>query len=808
MHSVRRPSSFKARLASTAALAAAISLTLAGAAAAGEVRRTYDIAAQPMAGALTELARQSHLQLFAPQIGDGGPRRELRGDYTVQQALTILLKGSSFTYRLDGDAIYLSKPGRDQNGAPAEQAHGQSAPPPAAHDASAEGPRPLAASERGEQQETLGARVSEVVVTAQKREERLMNVPLSVSAFTDRYLESIGAAQLSDFIQQSPGVSIVDDGSGTQNIQIRGISAFAGDATVGYYIDELPFTLIDLGAVPDVRTFDVQRVEVLRGPQGTLYGDGSIGGTVRILTADANLSRFEAKTDLTLSNTEHGGASYGLKAAVNVPLIEDKVAVRLIGSYEDYGGWVDDPLLGTTDINTRQITNLRGKLRLHPTENLDVTFSAMHVSEDTGGGSSSTVDRINNRTLPPDNMVKYDLYSAVVKYAFPAFDLLSASSYIDYQQDYVFDFIGNTASDHNPATNFSQEVRLASTTPGPFQWTSGVFYRDLTTDLYLDLPPYGQQSLLSGSKSWAVFGEGSYSFWQDRAKATVGLRYFEDRRYRSQPGEPTIDATFKSTNPRFNLSFKPADNLLVYVNVAKGFRSGQTQAALALELAQLVGLDLPEAIGPETLWSYEAGAKWTSRNGRIVLETALYRNDWSDIQVPISVIPDTISGLVNAGKARVDGIDFVGSVEPVENLVFSLSAGFNKAELLEDITDITGILFAKGSRIPGVPARTISAAVDYRWDITHAGEASLRGVARADVQYNSERPAGGFGVVATSDPLALVNMRIGAEKDNWGLYLFANNVTDTNKAIDAVTTSGLATRPRPRTIGVNLRLKM
>ena len=136
--------------------------------------------------------------------------------------------------------------------------------------------------------------LEEIIVTAQKRSERLIDVPIAIAAFSDQALADTGAAQLSDFLQTAPGVGIVDNRNGTQNIQIRGINSVYGNAPIGYYLDELPFSLIGNTQVPDVRTYDLQRVEVLRGPQGTLYGDGSLGGTIRILTNDRTCRSWAA----------------------------------------------------------------------------------------------------------------------------------------------------------------------------------------------------------------------------------------------------------------------------------------------------------------------------------------------------------------------------------------------------------------------------------------------------------------------------------------------------------------------------------
>jgi outer membrane receptor protein involved in Fe transport len=622
-------------------------------------------------------------------------------------------------------------------------------------------------------------------------------------------MERIGASQLSDFLHLSPGVGIVDAGDGSQAIQIRGISAFAGDATIGYYLDELPFTAIGVAAVPDVRMFDIERVEVLRGPQGTLYGDGSIGGTVRILTTNPNLNRFEAKGDVFYSSTNDGGDSYGVKGAVNVPLVAGMLGLRLVGSYEDFSGWVDAPALNTFNTNDRQIQNYRGKLLFQPTDRLRLTLSAWKVREDVGASSASLGNRTNLRVVPPMNFLDYKLYSGVLEYDFGAFQLLSASSYMDYNREATFEFIRMPAVLRTPLENFTQEVRLTSSGAGSFLWTAGAFYRDLKSDQFAELPIFGTQFQKANSKSWAVFGEGTQSFLDNTVKATIGLRYFEDDRQRQDVGFQPVGTTHKTLNPRFNLSYQPNRDWITYLNVAKGFRSGQTQAGAVLAIAKNMGLDVPVAIDPETLWTYELGTKWSGLSGAFTLEAAVYRNDWKDMQLPVSVVPNAIAALLNVGEARVIGLDLVATVRPSRELTVSFSGNINEAEIRKDVLDFRGIAFKKGARIPGVPAHSANFAATYLWPLDGGSErrGGLRGLIHGDLQYNSDRPGGGIGVARASDHHMQINARVGIENDRWGLYLFGTNLTDENTALEAITLSGNSTRPRPRTLGVNLRAR-
>ena len=656
--------------------------------------------------------------------------------------------------------------------------------------------------------------LEEVVVTAQKREESLSDVPIAITAFTDAGLIDRGAVQLSDFLQSAPGVGIVDTGSGQQNIQIRGINSTFGNSPVGYYLDELPFTLVGNTQLPDVRTYDLQRIEVLRGPQGTLYGDGSLGGTIRVLTHDPDLGGFDANVDLTGSSTNDGGNNSAVRGMVNIPIAEDTAGLRFAVSEESYDGWIDNTSTGVEDQNERDISNYRGKFRWAPNDRLDVVLSAWHTDEDVVGDALSLDDRTTADPAPVYE-TDYDLYGATIRYRFDSFDLVSATSKMDYNADSVtwiaglFDFTDLTQQDI-----LSQELRLTSNTDGSFRWTAGLFYRDMDRQTTALLPAFAiTQDLNLESESWAVFGETTWTVLDDTLDLTVGLRVFEDDRLYREEVDPallaliqmidpdfdgTVDETFDTVNPRFNASWRATDDWMFYANVAKGFRTGQPQPALSLGLAALFGVDIPSGIDPEELWSYEAGTKATLMDGRASFEAAVYYNDWDDLQVPVVVTPQ-VRALVNGGKARSQGIELGFSILPVQGLTLQFTGAYVDAEFTESVP---GINIADGDRIPGVPEKTFSALGTYRWGFRDG----MEWFANAAAQYTSER-TDTLNLAAPSDSTTTVNLRFGLEGERWAGYLFADNVTDEDGAFGVYQLGpmGPAPRFRPRTLGVQLR---
>lgn len=663
--------------------------------------------------------------------------------------------------------------------------------------------------------------IEEIIVTAQKREERLSDVPIAISAFTNTALIDIGANQLADFLQTAPGVGIVDNQSGTQNIQIRGINSTFGNAPIGYYLDELPFSLIGNTQVPDVRTYDLQRIEILRGPQGTLYGDGSLGGTIRILTHDPDLDEFTGSAELEGASVTDGEENYAVRGMLNMPFSEGTSALRLVASVEDYGGWIDNTTTGVSDQNERDVNNYRGKFRWAPSDELDIVLSAWRMDQDATGDANSLDDRTVTDAAAADYQTEYDLYSATVRYGFSSVDLVSATSFMDFTGDStvlvagLFPFIDLTSQDV-----FSQEIRLASTGSETFRWTGGLFFRSMERDTTAALPAFGfVQELDIESDSWAVFGELTWTLLDQTLDVTLGLRYFEDDRNLTEVIDPillgiiqsidpgysgVIDETFDSTNPRLNIAWRPIDDWMFYGNIAKGFRTGQPQPAISLGLAILSGIEIPTGIDPEELWSYEVGAKGTFYGGRASLEAALFYNDWDDLQVPVAVTPQ-VRALVNAGSAETKGVELGLTLVPLEDLQVRVGGAYTGAEFTESVA---GINILDGEYIPGVPATTLFASATWRWPAFTNWQGFLHG----GVQYADERKDAVNGATP-SDSTTTLDLRVGLEGEIWSAYLFADNLTDEDGTISPVPASAFgpggppspATRYRPRTIGLQVR---
>ncbi len=446
----------------------------------------------------------------------------------------------------------------------------------------------------GAQDQEDTGNLGELVVTAQKRETSLQDVPFSIAAQTEEQIRNSGATNIVEFARNVAGLAITDLGPGQSQVAIRGISAGqvvrdqpGVKESVGIYLDESPISIALF--TPDLDLFDLDRVEVLRGPQGTLFGAGSSAGTLRYITAQPRLGEFEGAAELTFhdgSGSEFGG---GLKGAVNLPLGE-KAALRLVGYYDQLAGFIDSVYPGRgirEDVNGGDKTGARLALRFEPTDSISITPRIVYQKLDTQGYPREDFYNILGNafttTEPPVNVGEreqvtqfeegleddFTLVDLTMNFAFGAVTLTSVSSYTDREVVVLRDAsqltgsvtfqLGGTPAevrlnsplfDTTDLKSFSQEVRLASAGEGPFQWLAGVFYQDVDRVYGQNLPTPGYDAFLTrvniptsdfflappdtpffsdidyNFTQKAVFGEASYAF-TDQWSLTGGLRYYD-----------------------------------------------------------------------------------------------------------------------------------------------------------------------------------------------------------------------------------------------------------------------------------------
>jgi outer membrane receptor protein involved in Fe transport len=670
-----------------------------------------------------------------------------------------------------------------------------------------------------------GEMLADIVVTAQKREQRALDVPISMTVVSGADLDKSSTLSVSDALSMVPGVAVNINGQGGETqLTIRGVTAsgslFAGSSPIGYYLDSVPFGLVRSAVVPDANSYDLARVEVLRGPQGTLYGANALNGVVRVLTNEADLHDIDFKARGGLSSTEGGGGNWRSDAAINLPIIEGKLAVRLVVGDERDSGWINSAI--QNHINDGDIKDLRFKVNAQPTDDLNFKLGVNHETANYGAPPQATND-YTPTILDQSTKQTFSAYDLKLEYRMSLATLSSASSYLTYSNDGFLDtFPGAGPTVDNPPLGtflssrvFSEEVNLNSTIDGPWRWSAGAFYRrarDTLWQTYGDLLP-APVAQADASRSEALFGEVSRRMLDNQLELTLGARYFHDVVNYDQlvnlfqlPGTPllTNESTFHALTPRVVLSWFPSHDYTLYASYSQGFRSGFTQGEFAL----LSNPNLP-AVKPDKLNNYEVGAKGELFDNRLSFDAALYYMKWNDLQEQLGIPFGNayVVANVNGRSASGMGVDFAVTYRPVAGLQLGANIGWNGLKEDSDVKTSGNLLFASGSRIDSSPAYTIGAIAKYEFPF---GSSGWNGQLAASGRYTSQQTTtvslgAPLPAVAESDSITTARVSLGlVAPKNWHMMLFCNNVGN-NKGLPLGSPypyQGIS--QQPRTVGVQL----
>ncbi len=666
--------------------------------------------------------------------------------------------------------------------------------------------------------------MEEVLVTAQKRVQKLIDVPLSMQSFDAGMLEASLVRDLTQLMTVIPGASEgLSISAGQKQYQLRGISGNnVADPTTGYYLDDAAFFIYGQAYAPVGRSFDLARVEVLRGPQSTLYGNGSMGGTVRFITEQPNLEAIEAHARAAWAGTDGGASSYYLDGALNLPLLRDQLGIRLVAGTERLGGYHQDSA-GDDDTNEAELDNVRASLLWRPVDSVDVKLLFAHdVVDQEGSASLSSLEPPVAVAREGDfNDRSYDLFAGTVVWETSIGILTSTTTWIDHDTSALFNGPFPIAPNGILQAHFdtqgealNNETRLTSPADSKSQWLVGLFYSDTeSTDLNkTNIPLVLPQSVQTrASEAISLFGEISYPLFDGRFIPLIGLRYFEDERdtqISSASSQPE-QQTFESVNPRFNLTFSPDDKSNYYINIAKGFRSGNfnNPDVCALHRTPVAagggGLPCEDSVDSDELWSYEVGSKLSLGGGQFGMEATAYFQDWRDVRQVVQY-----RGLFQdyqVGDAEVYGVDFDLAWSPptISGLSLRASVNWNQAEfasLDEDIARASGM--RAGDRIPLVPEWTLSLIGNYYWPVTGAwlGQVNV-GYSHVDEQF------GQFGTLEAGDSRDLLRARVGVDNERVGVWLFGSNLLGEDGAIYVQNPAqGLSffTQDYPRQLGIEV----
>ncbi|WP_440958249.1 TonB-dependent receptor domain-containing protein [Oceanicaulis sp. LC35] len=642
--------------------------------------------------------------------------------------------------------------------------------------------------------------VDVMVVTARRRVEDLQNTPVAVTAFSQSEIDRLTALEISDFIQYSPGVSVSSD-TVFQQLAIRGIGTSLGGNANSYYLDNVPFSGVSVPWNPNVQPFDLERVEVLRGPQGTLFGEGSLGGTVRIITRAPDPETYEGLGEVWTQATQGGSVSHGVRAMANIPLVDNVAALRLVAMDDHRAGWIDaDEANNVNDVDS---VTYRARLRVTPIEALTVDV-AIWSNDRTNAASASADEDGRTRTNVPAEQ-SYDQVSAGVALEVEGHEISYNFGHNDFAYDRI-SFLSDQLYDIDIGLEVeTHELLVTRQAPSRLSWTGGYYYRRAVRDEHVQALALGLDTddhLIRHEH--ALFADFDYQLTRTFSLA-AGLRYFtssyvyegEDS-VQGLSGQNRIEDRNSLVLPRFILSYEPRDNALFYASIARGGRGGQSQPLSSLLVAQSLGLDLPETLEPDSLWSGELGAKLSLFSGRTQLQGAVYASQWTD---PASrfELTDTLSGLASADSIVSRGVEVSLGQSLSQTVTANLGVSYINAEYE---SDVPGSPIVAGSAPEMVPEWTASASLDYIRPISSDHAIS----ARLDMNFTSSRTNPAYTIYAPSDEILLVNGRFGIESDRFALTVFARNLGNEDGALYTVAAvTGEASRPRPRSIGIELQ---
>jgi iron complex outermembrane recepter protein len=818
------------------AVCAALMLCMAPAAmAANDSSKHFEIKAEPLAEALMEFGAQSGLTVVAPTTLTAGKNAPaLHGDLAWTDALGRLLQGSGLTFTQDaGGTIVIQKIG---SGAPAK-----------------------ASSEPIDQDQ---GQLADVIVTAQKRSENLLQVAAPVTAVQATDLARQGDVRLADYAASVPGLNLMSSEPGQTSIAVRGITTgfgFAIAATTSVYIDDSPIGSSTANAIGSISTIDLdpatlQSVEVLRGPQGTLYGANSMGGLIKYVTIPPSLTKDSGRVELDGSAVDGGGQGYGVRGMWNGPLVTDKLGVT-IDAYDRYDpGYIDDPLQHRDDVNSSHVAGGRLATLWQPTEQFSAELSALVQNLSTP--STSAVDVNANLTpiygkyqqvryVGEDWVLDNALYSFRANYEFGWATLTSITTYQKQRANTHTDFTNRfggllssiigvpdlgvvdhvTLADHK----ITQEVRLASPATDKLEWLGGLYFTheksvqpETMTGFTLPdaLPVPGLGPLFvdpnnDSYKEYAGYADLTYHV-TSKFKVLGGLRYTSDSEDNVTPfsglfnGPPAIAITStgsRSTTYNVSPSYSFNQHEMVYARVATGFRPGGPTGLTTTS----VYAGAPATYNPDTLTNYEVGYKAGFPGERMTVDLSVFDIEWKKIQVLSEIGGFIITG--NGASARSNGIEFAWTWRATPGLDLSANADYTHAYLT---TDAPGIGGNAGDNLPAVPEFSGNLAADYAFTVSSAANGFVGG----NVAYEGARfsnfvtglPPTMTRTVLPSYPM--LNLHAGLDYNDVTIETYVKNVSNSyafsqisSEANDGFSPPLAAALIQPRTFGLSATYK-
>jgi iron complex outermembrane recepter protein len=741
-------------------------------------------------------------------------------------------------------AMYASPAWSQDQAAPAPPPRAASAPAPATAASTASPAAPAAQSPDKELVQT-------VVVTANRRRERARDVAGSVSVQSGTDLQRRGATSLQDVAGFVPGLTVSGEADGLKRASIRGITtgSLQIGSSVAVYLDESPISLsssIVGGAAlsPDIDPLDVERIEVLKGPQGSLYGASALGGLIKYVTIAPDLKSLEGRVEVGVSKIDHGGSGHSLRGAVNVPLIKDLLAMRVTAYDRQDPGYIDDTLRNLKDINKSTNRGVRWSSLLKPSAAFDARLTLDTQELKTADSSAPQYDAatlaprygdygVQNRFAQPvDN--KYDRAALTLNYDLGFASLLSVSSWMKMRNNLVLDgsnlfgFVDSVTAAAYARLGFPvapvgvtgargvatltttkkvQEFRLTSPSGGRFDWLAGVFWQQEATDYpaHYDVysgtnfttpavADYSRSDTYADLHELSAYVNGTLRI-TDTFDVQAGVRYADVRQdyaVRRQQGfnyftrgpslSPANQEQSKQSPSTWMLSprWRLGADNMVYARAATGYRPGGPN------VPGPIGTPAAPPVKSDSIINYEVGWKGAWPAAGVDMAASLFRIDWKGIQV--SAI-DSATGYVyytNGGKAHTQGLEYEGGWRPVNALRLSGTLTAMQAKLDQDVAAVSG---KRGDDIPYTPKLSGALSADYSLD-AGSGQVSIgaswryTGKERPTFTSQSGTPFAPGMATPALPAYQLLDLRASYVFDRWTLGLLVKNALDKRAPIN------------------------
>jgi outer membrane receptor protein involved in Fe transport len=782
----------------SAVLALAFSGAFApGRAEAADAHAMIAVQAKPLRAALVDFAVQANISIAIPEGGFGAARASpVRGDYAPVVALSLILEGTGYSFA-QIDAVSF---------------------------------RVFAAAEVEPPAATNPAK--DVVITGARRPRTLDRMALAVTSSEHAYLERVGARQTSDITFDAAGVTSTNLGPGRNKILVRGLSdgAFSGrtQSTVGVYFDD---SRITYGAPdPDLQLVDVQAVELLRGPQGALYGAGPISGIYHVISNPPDTARYEGSVQVGTDVVRGGAAGNAIEGVFNAPMAAGRAGLRVTGYRQVNGGWLDNNRLGLR--NTNQSERAGGRLSAIVRLGDTWTANARLITQRIDAHDSDYVDLSapeagrSTRLLEPHES-NFLLASVGARGAASGGEVTSVISYTRHRLNERFDAsLGSTPfgvsrtrpvayDDGSNLELIVQEIRY-SAVASPLPWYVGAFYSDLekrsetriTADPDQPFEQVGYRALRADAvRESAVYGTVAFNL-SSRAQLSLAARYFwttikTDAHASGVPTDNFSGGRGESgLAPRVELSFAPAADMFLYFNAAKGYRTGGFNAGDGV-LLQRTPQPMREYSGG-LLWSYEAGAKQAFWSGHLRTRIAAFFQNWRGVQSD-QLIAAGLQFTGNVGNAQSYGIEAEAAAQISPRLQVRGHASYTQAEVTDADPSFPSL---PHSGLPGAPRALAGGSVIYEYPLTSVVRLLVSGQARyigkSNITYSRQRELsiGGY---------ADVNARLGLATKEWQATLYAENLLDGSERTFSYGNPlrlggrGIVAPQVPRTIGIEIR---